>query len=424
MVARTCCRPVWTLVAAALVAGGWGCRPAAPPASTGAGAGSRQIVALGRLQPATGLRPHGATPGAALRACAPAVAEGEVVPAGAPLAYVESYALRHAQVEAARKKFDIQEQQRASEIALAQAQYQQAVAAQAEVEAKLHQLEAQAGALEAMHETAEIAEADYASLAELQRTDPELVTDQQLRRQRNQADRARREFEVQRRTHEAGLVAAHAAVHAAEKNTEAARLAYELQSSIDATIVAKLELDVAEATEEQSILRAPQAPGGPEQFTILRILLQPGEFVTQFPVFQIADTSSMVCIAEVYEADAKKISVGQSAIIHSSALTDGFQVKLDAQGRATSGGIAGTVERVGSLVSSGSLTQRNPLAPSDRSIIEVRIAIDPEDAAATAEAAAHIGMQVTVYFVDPSADAPAEESKARGAVDAATSASE
>jgi hypothetical protein len=60
------------------------------------------------------------------------------------------------------------------------------------------------------------------------------------------------------------------------------------------------------------------------------------------------------------------------------------------------------VLRVGSIVSSAGLIQRNPLAPSDRSIVEVLIEIGgekPADAArATREAARHIGMQVTVEF--------------------------
>jgi hypothetical protein len=62
------------------------------------------------------------------------------------------------------------------------------------------------------------------------------------------------------------------------------------------------------------------------------------------------------------------------------------------------------------MVGSPGLTNRNPLAPSDRSVVEVVVAIDPADQAATAEAARHIGLQVTVEFAErataePSGDA-------------------
>jgi hypothetical protein len=50
------------------------------------------------------------------------------------------------------------------------------------------------------------------------------------------------------------------------------------------------------------------------------------------------------------------------------------------------------------MVASPGLTNRNPLAPSDRSVVEVRVEIDPADAAATAEAARRVGLQVTVEF--------------------------
>jgi hypothetical protein len=53
---------------------------------------------------------------------------------------------------------------------------------------------------------------------------------------------------------------------------------------------------------------------------------------------------------------------------------------------------------VGTVVASPNLTNRNPLAPSDRSVVEVVVAIDPADKDATAEAARRIGLQVTVEF--------------------------
>ncbi len=366
-------------------------------ANAGSGGGPRQIVALGRLEPAGGVLEISAIPGDVLQRLADGVEEGATVPAGAELARVNSYNLRATQLEAANKKLEIGKQQRERDIALSQANLQQALAAQAEVEAKLDEIEAQGDALETVAEAARIAQADYENLVSLQATDPELVTDHQLRRHRNDADRAAKEYDVKQRTHEAALKAATAGVDAAAVNVDVARLSYQLAQEIDSNAVAAIEQKVAAETLEQSILRAPKIDGGAEQFTVLKVLLEPGEFVTQIPVLQIGDLTRMVCIAEVYEADAKEIKPGQKAIIHSAALDGDFALQQGDNGKIA-GGIAGEVVRVGSMVSSGGLIQRNPLAPADRSIIEVLIAIDPDDEQATAEAAAHIGLQVTVYF--------------------------
>jgi HlyD family secretion protein len=125
-------------------------------------------------------------------------------------------------------------------------------------------------------------------------------------------------------------------------------------------------------------------------------MMQPGEFVAQIPVLEIGDVSHMVAIAEVYEADAKEIVPGQTAMIRSSA----FAGKYADGSVGSDGGIRGKVTRVGTMVASPGLTNRNPLAPSDRSVVEVVVDIDSNDKEATAEAARRIGLQVTGEFRD------------------------
>lgn len=56
------------------------------------------------------------------------------------------------------------------------------------------------------------------------------------------------------------------------------------------------------------------------------------------------------------------------------------------------------MKHISSLVGSPGLDARNPLAPKDRSIVEVRLAITTADKAKLAEAAKRIGLQVTVRF--------------------------
>ncbi len=59
----------------------------------------------------------------------------------------------------------------------------------------------------------------------------------------------------------------------------------------------------------------------------------------------------------------------------------------------------------GSMISSPGLASRNPLAPADRSVVEVRIEIDGSVAGAVQHAAERIGGQVTVEFdAKPEAD--------------------
>ncbi len=399
---RACCYLACLALTIALA----GCNKPAPAPAKNAGAdseeaGTRSIVALGRLEPAGGVLEISAIPGDVLKGFGPGVTEGGVVDAGAELARVESYDLRATQLEAVDAKLRVGRQQRDQEIALAEANHEHAVAAKAEVDAKLEEIDAQGDALESLAEAARIATADYDSLARLQASDPDLVSEQQLRRRRNQADQAAREFDVRRRTHSAARKAAVAAVAAAAQSLHVAELNLELAKNIDRNDVTVIERKVAEETLEQSVLRAPiSGPDDARKFTVLNILMEPGEFVTQIPVMQIGDVSRMVCVAEVYEADVKNVSVGQHVRIRSAAL-GGRYADGDATG-AGSGSLPGKVLRVGTVVSSAGLIQRNPLAPSDRSIVEVLIEITsakPADATrATQEAARHIGMQVTVEF--------------------------
>jgi HlyD family secretion protein len=373
-----------------------------------AAAGPRQIVALGRLEPFSGIRDIGTVPGDAVQEFASGVEEGALVQAGAELARLKSFGLRATQLEAAELKLELGQQQREQELSVARTSYGQALAAKAEVDAKLEEISAQGEALTNLEESAQIAQADYDSLVALQASDPELVTEQQLRRQRNEVDQAVNQYEMRARSQAAGYKAAYAAVEAAQENVRSAQLSLELAEDTNRNQIAEIERRVAEETLEQSLLRAPNAEAdGSEQFTVLKIYLEPGEFVSQLPVLQVGDLTRMVCVAEVYEADVKELVEGQEATIRSPAFSGEF---ADGDATGNGGGMRGKVIRVGSLVSSAGLMQRNPLAPSDRSIVEVRIEITGKDAAelsrATAEAARHIGLQVTVHFGKKPSSAP------------------
>jgi HlyD family secretion protein len=388
------------LCACVVIAAG-GCRDGGEDVTPAAGgpAAPRQVVALGRLEPAGGVISISALPGEKLKSLGAGIVEGAKVPAGAELARAESFDLRQTQVEAADLKLDVARKQRESEIGAARAQIDQALAGQAQAEAKYQETLAQQEQLQNLGEAAAIAEEDLAQLEKLQATDPELVTDQQIRRRRNAAARARSEYDAAAASYPHALEAAKLAADAAAANVKLARQNLATAEALDQTVIAEMEKRVAEETRDQSILRAPQVEGGSTQYTVLRVLMQPGEFVTQTPVMEIGDLSKMVAVAEVYEADAKELAVGQSAVIRSPAFSGKYaDGAVDGQG-----GIGGRVTRIGTTVGSPGLTNRNPLAPADRSVVEVRVEIDPADVEATAEAARRVGLQATVEFGEKAA---------------------
>lgn len=358
-------------------------------------AATRNVVALGRIEPTAGVISVSALPGERLTKYAAGVEAGAKVPAGAELAQTATFDLRQTQLKAAELKFAASQEQRSQELIAAQVQVEQALATEAQAEAKLREMMAQEGKLQNLAEAAAIAEEDYKKLVALQAEDEELVTPHQLRRRRNASDRATKEYESAAAAYPDGLEAARKGVAAAEAGVRLARQNASLVEKVDQTLAADLDRQAAAAALDQSVLRAPQVEEGSAEFTVLRTMVDPGELIAQTPVVDIADLSRMSCVAEVYEADAKEIRVGQAVTLRSPAFTGKFS-----DGNAgEAGGIPGRVVRIGSMVASPGLTNRNPLAPSDRSIVEVDVAIDPKDQAATAEAASKVGLQVTVEFL-------------------------
>jgi HlyD family secretion protein len=249
-----------------------------------------------------------------------------------------------------------------------------------------------------LREAADIAQEDYRRLEALHASDRELVSEHQLRRQQNAYQRARADYDAAQASYPHAETAAKKAVEAAEANHKFATMNREQLQAVDQSEAIVLEAAAAEEARDESLLRAPKTSGGPADYTVLKINMQPGEFITQMPVMQIGNLDEMVCIAEVYEADVKEIYVGQTALIRSAA----FEGEHAEHGEM--GGIRGRVTRIGTLISDPGLIPRNPLAPSDRSVVEVVVTIDADDEAAVQQAARRIGLQVTVEFGEKPSD--------------------
>ena len=416
-----------------------GCNQKGAGTSDGTSVGPRSIYALGQLEPASGIIAVSAIPGERLMALDPDVAENQRVPANGILGLLASYDVGKAQLAALVKKKELSGKNRTHQVEVAKAQKSQAEASLAQAQAKLTELELQSEKLQPLDTAGMLAIEEYARLEALRSSDPELVTEHQLRKRENEMHTALADFKIAHDSYASAKEAADKTVAAAEANIRVAELTLEqLGEGLEEQAVAQ-EIDIAQETLKRSVLVSSDV--APEtldnvleikteadhkadsedshgRWTVLKIFLRPGEFVSQMPIMQLGDLSKMVCVAEVYEADVKDLHIGQTAVIRSPAFSGKFADGVDAETNKRTGGMKGHIESIGGLIGSPGLANRNPLAPADRSVVEVRVAID--DPEATIEAARRVGLQVTVEFdqskaeeashsAEISSDAEAEE---------------
>jgi HlyD family secretion protein len=160
------------------------------------------------------------------------------------------------------------------------------------------------------------------------------------------AELAQAEREVRRRT---GLAKASAT---AQSDLEAAELRRD---------VARAELARAQAELELSRIRAPIAG------QVLEIHKPGGERLDTGGLLELADTSAMYAIAEVYETDIGGVRIGQRAQVRSAALAHP---------------LAGSVERIGLKVNKKDVLETDPVADADARVVEVWIRLDEPQIAA------------------------------------------
>lgn len=127
----------------------------------------------------------------------------------------------------------------------------------------------------------------------------------------------------------------------------------------------------------------------PTEGSVVRFLSKPGDTVTTQPLLQLADTSHMVVIAEVYESDVGKVR---------GWLTTGKTVKAEIDMRVLSDGkkLTGTVRdasKVATVVAKNVLTPLGPREDADRRVVEVEVELDGASATVAKD---YIGLQVRV----------------------------
>jgi HlyD family secretion protein len=125
--------------------------------------------------------------------------------------------------------------------------------------------------------------------------------------------------------------------------------------------VAKAELERVGADLNNTVLRAPI------DGTVLKIVARVGERPGDKGILELGATDQMEALLEVYESDIDRVRLGQTAVLTSE--NGGF-----------SGTLRGTVSRISPQVRQRQVLATDPSGDVDARIVEVRVALAPEDA--------------------------------------------
>ena len=126
--------------------------------------------------------------------------------------------------------------------------------------------------------------------------------------------------------------------------------------------LARAELARQQVKLPDSELRAPFAG------TVLSIAARPGERAGADGVLQLGRSNAMQALLEVYESDVDRVRIGQ-------------RVRLESENGGFDGTLRGRVIRIDPQVQQRGVLSTDPTADTDARVIEVRVALDPEDAA-------------------------------------------
>ncbi len=91
---------------------------------------------------------------------------------------------------------------------------------------------------------------------------------------------------------------------------------------------------------------------------VVKINAWPGEEVSKNGIVELAKTSRMYAIAEVYETDVARVRIGQQVTVTGDALT---------------GKVQGTVTQIGGKIARNTVSPSDPAAFSDLRVVEVKV---------------------------------------------------
>ena len=119
--------------------------------------------------------------------------------------------------------------------------------------------------------------------------------------------------------------------------------------------VAKAHIAVARAELDRASVKSPF------NGRILKVMAHPGEFIGLEGILELGRVDNMYAVAEVYETDIRRVQIGQTATIKSTALRHD---------------LTGKVELIRHKVRKQDVVGTDPAADKDARIIEVEILLD------------------------------------------------
>jgi HlyD family secretion protein len=125
--------------------------------------------------------------------------------------------------------------------------------------------------------------------------------------------------------------------------------------------VARADLERVRADLDNTFLRAPITG------TVLRIIARAGERPTDKGILELGANERMEALLEVYESDIDRVRLGQG-------------VRLTSENGGFDGTLRGTVFRISPQVRQREVLSTDPSGDVDARIVEVRVALAPEDA--------------------------------------------
>jgi HlyD family secretion protein len=328
-----------------------------------------------------------ALPGDRVKKFEEGVRVGEWVEEGAKLAELESYEIRDLEVQLALSQLGEAKRRAHAEEQMAEAKAEAARLGVEQAKSQSWEIAAQKEQVQLLTKKLELVQTTEKNLIELHEKNPDLVTTTELNRQRLLVEQAMAEKDAAEALLGKMTKLEPLALEAAKAEQTVANVGKDLVVASLPEASLKTQLRMAEKQREQSIITA--SSGG----TILEIPTRAHELIGPKPLVRLANLEKMVVVAEVYEADVKSIRVNQQAMIDSRA----FPAPHDNEGN----GLRGKVVQIGRIISSPSLTDRNPYARQDRPVLEVRVEIDEEGSKI---ASRFVGMEVKVRFLADSID--------------------